>query len=219
MKRILKLLAKPFLWIENWWNRRSKLFKRLFVLLFICPIFMLGLLFIAIFVYCVLDFPASNRDKVKNEPYIWGEKELSERLVVNKYSNGTERLYDKQEKKYIMDDMSWVSDVSDDDTLAVIAFPGKRGFINVHTAEIVIEPQYQSAWVFSEGLAAVRNQDGKVGFINNKNEVIIPFQFDAKDCGVTCPFIFKSGYSFMSNSIGLLGVIDKKGASCIGSKF
>jgi hypothetical protein len=63
--------------------------------------------------------------------------------------------------------------------LAVYALPDKRGYINVNTGRIVIDAKtndYQKAWVFSDGLAAVM-RDGKIGFINEKNEVVIPFEF------------------------------------------
>ena len=203
--KMLKFLAKPFLWIEGRWSRCSKWFKRLVGLLFICPVFIVGLLAVFSIIYDNIEFPAIYK------PYIWDEKQLSERLEVHEYSDGIKRLYDRQNEKYIMDDVCWVSNVSDDDTLAVIAFPGKRGYINVHTAEMVIELQYKSAWVFSEGLAAVRNQEGKVGFINNKNEMVIPFKFDAKDDGIVLPYVFKSGLCFMSDSTGHLGLIDREG--------
>ena len=203
--KMLKFLAKPFLWIEGRWSRCSKWFKRLVGLLFICPVFIVGLLAVFSIRYDNIEFSATCK------PYIWDEKQLSERLEVHEYSDGIKRLYDRQNEKYIMDDVCWVSNVSDDDTLAVIAFPGKRGYINVHTAEMVIELQYKSAWIFSEGLAAVRNQEGMVGFINNKNEMVIPFKFDAKDDGISTPYVFKSGRCFMSDSLGHLGIIDREG--------
>ncbi|MBR5778178.1 MAG: WG repeat-containing protein [Bacteroidales bacterium] len=203
--KMLKFLAKPFLWIEGRWSRCSKWFKRLVGLLFICPVFIVGLLAVFSIIYDNIEFSATYK------PYIWDEKQLSERLEVHEYSDGIKRLYDRQNEKYIMDDVCWVSDVSVDDSLAVIAFPGKRGYINIHTAEIVIEPQYKSAWIFSEGLAAVRNQEGMVGFINNKNEMVIPFKFDAKGDGISTPYVFKSGRCFMSDSLGHLGIIDREG--------
>lgn len=203
--KILKFLAKPFLWIEGRWNRRSKWFKRLVVVLFVVPS--------CLVVACSLLFVVGYNvlESFCEVPYVWDRKEVSACLRVDEYSDGKKKLYDKLEKEYIMDGMQWLSEVSDDDTLAVIAFPGKRGYINVHTAEMVIELQYKSAWVFSEGLAAVRNQEGKVGFINNKNEVVIPFKFDAKDDGIVSPYVFKSGLCFMSDSTGHLGIIDREG--------
>ena len=41
----------------------------------------------------------------------------------------------------------------------------------------VISPRYEDAAAFSEGLAAVK-KDGKWGYINAENEVVVPFQYD-----------------------------------------
>ena len=38
--------------------------------------------------------------------------------------------------------------------------------------------QYKHAWHFSEGLAAVVADNGKVGFINYDNEMVIPAVYE-----------------------------------------
>ena len=92
------------------------------------------------------------------------------------------------------------------------ALPEKRGYLNVHTGEIVIEAkEYQKAWIFSEGLAAVV-KDGMIGFINRNNEVVIPFKFplpkyDDEDIS----YVFHNGYCVMTDINGRVGLIDKKG--------
>lgn len=53
---------------------------------------------------------------------------------------------------------------------------GKWGYKN-ETGNVIIEPQFDEAYNFSEGLAAVERNE-KVGFINTKGEVIIPYQYD-----------------------------------------
>lgn len=52
---------------------------------------------------------------------------------------------------------------------------GKWGFVNLD-GTIFIEPQYDEAKSFSNGLAAVC-KDGKWGIINNNNELIIDYQY------------------------------------------
>ena len=71
---------------------------------------------------------------------------------------------------------------------------------------------YRKAWVFSEGLAAVM-KEGKIGFINAKNEVVIPFQFDYTDkCRMyDFGYLFHDGYCIMTNKDGDLGLIDTTG--------
>lgn len=43
---------------------------------------------------------------------------------------------------------------------------------------MVIEGQYNHAWHFSEGLAAVVADNGMIGFINHDNEMVIPAIYD-----------------------------------------
>ena len=52
----------------------------------------------------------------------------------------------------------------------------KVGFIN-KAGEFVINPQFDGAWSFSEGLAWVKIGD-KWGFINKAGEFVINPQFD-----------------------------------------
>jgi len=53
---------------------------------------------------------------------------------------------------------------------------GKYGFINTK-GEQVIECKFDEAWVFSEGLAAVK-KDGKWGYINTKGKQVVECKFD-----------------------------------------
>ena len=108
-----------------------------------------------------------------------------------------------------------MSEASETDSLAVYALPGKRGYININTGHIIIDAEandYHKAWVFSEGLAAVM-KDGKIGFINANNEIVIPFQFDySNKCRMwDFGYLFHDGYCIMTNEDGDLGLIDTTG--------
>ena len=62
---------------------------------------------------------------------------------------------------------------------------------------------YISLWPFSEGLAAVKNQDEKIGFIDKTGVLVIPCVFDVSDafCDGLCPV----------QKDGKWGYIDKSG--------
>jgi hypothetical protein len=68
--------------------------------------------------------------------------------------------------------------------LYIIAGAGKFGFID-KSGKVVIQPQFQFAFPFSEGLAQIRLNDGtsiKVGFIDKTGKADIQLQFsDAAD--------------------------------------
>lgn len=106
---------------------------------------------------------------------------------------------------------SIISTVSENDSLAVYEYFDKRGYINVNNNEVVISARkndYEKAWLFSEGLAAVM-KDGKIGFINAANEVVIPFEFHCSS-RYSC-YKFENGHCVISNKDGKMGVIDTSG--------
>lgn len=107
-----------------------------------------------------------------------------------------------------------LSDVKENDSLAVYMQYGKRGYLDVRSGEFVISARkndYTKAWIFSEGLAAVM-KDGKIGFINVKNEVVIPFEFDyMRVWWFRQAYVFYDGYCIMGKEDGSVGVIDTTG--------
>ena len=188
--------------IRNWFKKRSKWIRRSIVaLLIIVPLSFVALVAYEFYLY--------------EYGRTYYNRELSENITLHSFSDNKWRVYDYTSEKYMTDKINWLSEVSDNDSLAVYALPDKRGYINVNTGRIVIDAQandYNKAWVFSEGLAAVF-KDNKIGFINANNEVVIPFQFDYTDkCRMwEFGYLFHNGYCAIPNADGDLGLIDKSG--------
>ena len=189
--------------IRNWWKKRLKCVRR--VIGSILILISVGIASLVTYAYYDSNYGKS----------YWVEKVLSKSIEAHYFMNGKYRVYNRCLGKYTTPKLNWVSDASDNDSLAVYALPNKRGYINVNTGRIVIDAEannYCKAWVFSEGLAAVMRED-KIGFINANNEVVIPFQFDYSDECRMCDFgyLFHNGYCIMTNANGDLGLIDKSG--------
>ena len=188
--------------IRNWWKKRSKWLRRsIATILILIPVGFVAL------VAGTLYEDAYGRD--------YWDSRLSDSVTLRSFADNRWRVYNEHTKEYTTDRVNWVSDVSVNDSLAVYALPCKRGYINVNTGRIVVDAEannYSKAWVFSEGLAAVM-KDGKIGFINANNEVVIPFQFDYSDeCRMyDFGYLFHNGYCIMTNTDGDLGLIDKSG--------
>lgn len=188
--------------IRNWWKNRSKWLRRsIAAILIIVPV---G--FVALVAY-VLYEDEYGRD-------YWDCK-LSDNITLRSFADDKWRVYNNITEEYTTEKIDWLSETPENDSLAVYALPGKRGYINVNTGRVVIDAEtnnYCKAWVFSEGLAAVM-KDGKIGFINAQNEVVIPFKFDYSDeCRMyDFGYLFHNGYSIMTNANGDLGLIDKSG--------
>ena len=187
--------------IRNRWKIASKWVRRTIVTSF----FLIVLAFAALVAYAIYD-DAMGR--------WYSDKRLSDDVVVYYFSDDTYRVYNKSIEKYTTPRIDWVTDAAYGDSLGVYAVGGRRGYINVKNGEIIINAKtndYEKAWVFSDGLAAVM-KDGKVGFINVDNELVIPFQFDYSsnrwgDTG----YLFHDGYCVMTNKDGKFGLIDISG--------
>ena len=188
--------------IRNWWKKRSKWLRRsIATILILIPV---G--FVALVGYALYE-DAYGRD--------YWDRKLSENVTLRSFSDNKWRVYNKQTGEYTTEKINWVSEAPETDSLAVYALPGKRGYININTGHIIIDAEandYRKAWVFSDGLAAVM-RDGKIGFINDRNDVVIPFQFDYTDkCRMyDFGYVFYNGYCAMTDADGNLGLIDKNG--------
>jgi hypothetical protein len=187
--------------IRNRWKIASKWMRRTIVASF----FLIALAFAALVAYAIYDDTMGRW---------YSDKTLSDDVVVYYFADDTYRVYNTSTEKYTTPRIDWVTDAASGDSLGVYAVGGRRGYINVKNGEIIINAKtndYEKAWVFSDGLAAVM-KDGKVGFINVDNELVIPFQFDYSsnrwgDTG----YLFHDGYCVMTNKDGKFGLIDISG--------
>ena len=119
------------------------------------------------------------------------DRRLSNDVKVLSARNGGEYfVYNEKSSEFTLKNLDWVSTRPDNDSLTVFCKDDKRGYLNVNTGEMVIAPEYDHAWVFSEGLAAVV-KDNKVGFINKDNELVIPYKFDYGYREFTVDFVFE----------------------------
>ena len=196
--------------IRNWWKKRSKWLRRsIATILILIPV---G--FVALVGYALYE-DAYGRD--------YWDRKLSENVTLRSFSDNKWRVYNKQTGEYTTEKINWVSEAPETDSLAVYALPGKRGYININTGHIIIDAEandYRKAWVFSDGLAAIM-KDGKIGFINDHNDVVIPFQFDYTDkCRMyDFGYVFHNGYCAMTDANGNLGLIDKNGNWVVEPKY
>lgn len=84
------------------------------------------------------------------------------------------------------------------------------GFVN-RKGESVVTPAYSDARDFSEGVAAVANENGEYGYINKKGELAVNYQFgDAKP--------FYKGRAIVCDGTAY-GTIDKSGKYVINPQF
>ncbi len=125
--------------------------------------------------------------------------------------NGLVRLKDVRTGKYTTPKLKYIyhDDESSDSLLVFRDKNDKRGYINTRTGRIVIPAQYEHAWNFSEGLAAVY-QDGYVSFLNTAGEPAFPQHFPVNYTSCMA-FVFHDGTCSMCSPEGQWGLIDMNG--------
>lgn len=108
----------------------------------------------------------------------------------------------------ITKDIDWISISVDEDSLMVFSRKGKRGYINRYSGEISIPAQYDKAWIFAEGVAAVAEKDS-VYFINHDGQPINwkKFRYNAKNRG----YVYHGGHCAIAVDGGMMGLIDLDG--------
>lgn len=92
-----------------------------------------------------------------------------------------------------------------DDKYVLIDINGKQGMANKSTGQIVIPIVYEigySGWMFHEGVIPVK-KDGKFGYINECNQIVIPFIYDYATS-------FSEGFAVVQR-YGKYGYLDRYG--------
>lgn len=99
------------------------------------------------------------------------------------------------------------------DGVACVRKDCKYGSINT-SGQIIVDCIWKkSAFVFSEGLAAVQNEEGLWGFIDMTGKVIIPFEWE----GIITPK-FSDGLAAIQKN-NMMGFINKTGDTVISLKY
>lgn len=176
---------------------------------------LLGVAAVAVvFIGVVLAYAAYDK---KNSYY--NKQWLSKDVVVRYYYyKDTHEVYNTKLKKVTLKNCDNVVGASEGDSLTVFFKNNLRGFLNANTGKVVIPAQYKKAWVFSEGMAAVMDHSGKIGFINKENEVVLPFVYDYRE-NWPIDYYFSNGYCVMTDERGACGVIDKEGNWVMEPKY
>ena len=143
---------------------------------------------------------------------------VSENIVLvhgYKGMEGFEQLKDIRNDEFTTPrlDHVFINTYNSEDSLVVFrTFDRLRGYLNVKTGKIIIPAQYQRAWNFSEGIAAVY-KEGLVSFINSSGEpafsTTFPIRYNLNYDDIA--FQFHNGLCIMRTIDGKWGLINTKG--------
>lgn len=106
------------------------------------------------------------------DPYCVYSKHLSEDIYYHSQNDGKGYVFNSRTKKKTLKHIGWIAEPRGTDSLVCYCVGDKRGYFNGKTGRVVIEPKYSHAWVFSEGLACVV-EDNMVKFIDASGKTVI----------------------------------------------
>jgi len=174
-----------------------------------CAIFMLiGLLAIVLLTYAAIEDGPDLR--------IATYERLSP-MVQEQHKRGKLNLINAQTGKRIVSDITTYWNVSTQDSMYWFCKDDKCGFVNLNTGKIAIPAQYDNAWIFSEGLAAVV-VDNRLGFIRPDGSWAIPLKF-AYHRHSFQEVVFLGGHCAVADSTNRFGIIDTNGEWVIAPQY
>lgn len=134
---------------------------------------------------------------------------VSRNIYFHNTEDGKGYIFNKVTKEITLRRVTWIAKPLGNDSLVCFSTGRKRGYFNKNTGRVVIEPKYDHAWVFSDGLASVE-EGGYIKFIDGTGKVVI----DKKMAYIPHMegYVFHSGYCVVDTDDGeQCGLIDKKG--------
>lgn len=156
-------------------------------------------------------------DHVKRQHYwdnyceIHGGQYVSDLIgyVTDFDAEGDGYLINKKTGKKVLKNIEWIARPLGNDSLVCFSTNKRRGYFNAKDGKVIVEPKYEHAWIFSDGLAAVE-EDGKIKFIDSTGKIVIDngMKYDGASDG----YVFHGGYiAVCAESNDKYGLMDKTG--------
>lgn len=134
---------------------------------------------------------------------------ISENVYYHNLDDGKGYVFNCLTGDKMIRNIKWIARPEGDDSLICFNNGEKRGYFSKYTGKIIIEPKFDHAWVFSEGLASVE-EGGYIKFINCTGKIVI----DKKMAYIPNMdgYLFHGGYCIVrSDDMKYYGLMDKTG--------
>jgi len=174
-----------------------------------------GAIIMSFFAFVVVCAGAEALYKRYNKPHYYNDEYCCHSEYINRdiYFHNTEDgkgyIYNKRTGEKLIRHIAWIANPLGKDTLVCFSDGKKRGYFSKNTGKVIIEPKYDHAWVFSDGLASV-DDSGYIKFIDGTGMVVIdqkmPYIPNMEG------YVFHGGYCIVDTDDGeQCGMIDKSG--------
>ena len=152
-----------------------------------------------------------------DDEYCYHSEYINRDIYFHNTEDGKGYIYNKRTGEKLIKHIAWIAKPLGKDTLVCYSDGKKRGYFSMNTGKVVIEPKYDRAWVFSDGLASVE-ENGFIKFIDGTGKVIIdqkmPYIHNMEG------YVFHYGYCVVDTDDGeLCGLIDKTGKVVLEKEY
>lgn len=144
-----------------------------------------------------------------DDEYCYHSEYVNRDIYFHNTEDGKGYIYNKRTGEILIKHVAWIANPLGKDSLVCFSNGNKRGYFSKNSGKVVIEPKYDRAWVFSDGLASVE-ENGFIKFIDGTGKVVIdqkmPYIHNMEG------YVFHSGYCVVDTDDGeQCGLMDKKG--------
>ena len=150
------------------------------------------------------------------DPDCYHSEYISENVYFHNLDDGKGYIFNSLTGDKTIRHIKWIAKPEDGDSLICFNDGKKRGYFSKFTGKMVIEPKYDHAWVFSEGLASVE-EGGYIKFIDGTGKVVI----DKKMAYIpyTDGYVFHGGYCAVGAYDDNFGLMDKTGKMVLPQEY
>lgn len=144
-----------------------------------------------------------------DDPYCYENTFISRDIYFHNHDDGKGYIYNIRTGEKYLKHVAWIAKPTDMDSLICFSNGKKRGYFSKNTGKVVIEPKYDHAWIFSDGIASVE-EGGYIKFIDATGKVVIdkkmPYIPDMEG------YVFHGGYCVVdTDDGGQCGLMDMTG--------
>ena len=147
----------------------------------------------------------------------WAREHICRDIYIHNHEDGKGYIYNIRTGEKLIKNVTWIAEPVGKDSLVCFSNGKKRGYFNKYTGKVVVEPKYDHAWIFSEGLACV-DDGGFLRFIDETGKVVIDnmMLYDPDREGM----VFHGGYCVVNSNDGdKYGLMDKTGKYVLPLEF
>ncbi|MBO7481116.1 MAG: WG repeat-containing protein [Bacteroidales bacterium] len=180
----------------------------------------IGILLIAVGVFATVKFLFDTAvdwyDVIKSDRY-YVSNYIGDNYEVHNYYDGHKSIAESETNHIVLEDIEWVNG-DDSDSLWVVAKDERRAYFNSQSGQLETPFVYRKAWRYSEGLAAVVDENHLLRFIDPQGNPAFKHTFFYNQERYY-DYLFHNQMCPIVDSFGKVGMIDKTGKWIVEAKY